>query len=301
GFNWIVTAGALAAFWILNAAPGRSRFFASEKLAGFAQVDPRFRGGDMDRHSRESGNPGFSCKEGSQRLTASLLCMTRSKMFAARFGGFAFLALGIIVAYIVMLSLVGGAILPRYVLPALPAFYVLGAALILRLPRPAARAICAAAAVCFVAAWFINPPYPFPYEDNLAYADFIQLHQRAAKFLEEIPGDPVILTAWPATDELRQPFLGYVERPLHVRGVRDFTAFRDPPDFSVLYLYSRKWEPPDNLFNRLGPLRVPLEKFFDYRPAISPAALAAAYHLKLIREFTRRGQWVRIYARGVGP
>ena len=110
--------------------------------------------------------------------------------------------------YLLLLSLVGGAILPRYLLPVLPLFYLAAVAMVTRLPRFPARLILAAAAACFVGAWFINPPYPFPFEDNLAYADFIRLHEQAAHFLETQPGQPRILTAWPATDELTKPFLG---------------------------------------------------------------------------------------------
>lgn len=288
GFNWIIAAGALAALWIgkRGSVAQTSRLRRSLRL--FHKITTQA------AESPTTGNSALPIS-GVPRGISQDDCAPGRPLF----GDFTFLALGLIAVYIVMLSLVGGAVLPRYVLPALPGFYILGAALILRLPRPAARAICTAAAVCFIAAWFINPPYPFPYEDNLAYTDFIQLHQRAAKFLETMPGDPTILTAWPATDELRQPFLGYVKRPLRVVPVGSFTPadFRDPPAFTVLYLYSRKWEPRHNLFARLGALRMSLEHFFDYHPAVSPGVLAAKYRLRLIREFTRRGQWVRIYAK----
>ena len=112
------------------------------------------------------------------------------------------------VIYLLLLSLVGGAILPRYLLPVSPCFTSQMWPLVMQLPRFPARLILAAAAACFVGAWFINPPYPFPFEDNLAYADFIRLHEQAAHYLESQPGQPRILTAWPATDELARPFLG---------------------------------------------------------------------------------------------
>lgn len=218
---------------------------------------------------------------------------------ARNFGDFAFLALALIAVYILVLSVVGGAILPRYMLPVFPVFYVLAAAFIFLLPKSAARVICCGVAACFVAAWFINPPYPFPYEDNLSYATFIHLHERAAGYLESLPGDPTILTAWPATDELRQPALGYVRRPLRVAQVDDFTpaCFARAPRFDVLYLYSRKWDPPDNWLTSLRPLRAISRQFYDYQPAARPGELAARFHLRLIKEFGSRGQWVRIYRR----
>jgi len=165
------------------------------------------------------------------------------------------------------------------------------------LPRPLMRVGFVIVAVAFVASWFINPPYPFPYEDNLSYADFIQLHQQAAEWLSAQPDHPRILTAWPATDELRHPELGYVKKPLRVVGVRGFKPqdFRDVSgkSFDLLYLYSRKWNPPDNWL-RLFPL---IERANGYTPPIAPVFLALKFHLRQIAAFRKGGQWIRIFAR----
>lgn len=251
GFNWALTAGALAGIWWM-----------------------------------------------AKRKTNSVSTYSHSASWRDRIDGdFVFLAVGLIAAYILMLSLVGGAILPRYMLPVFPVFFILAAALIGKLPRAVARPVCLIVAGCFVAAWFINPPYPFPYEDNLSYADFIKLHQEAARYLESLPNHPVILTAWPATDELKQPFLGYVDHPLKTAAVDDFRAasFKKPPHFDVLYLYSRKWNPPHNLLAAFPAFRGFVEHFYDYQPAASSALLEEHLHLILLKQFERRGQWVKIY------
>lgn len=213
-----------------------------------------------------------------------------------RFGDFRFLALGLVLVYVIMLSAVGGAILPRYMLPAFPVFFVLLLTWVGRLSPHAARAVSVVAAGCFVAAWFINPPYPFPYEDNLAYSDFIRLHQRAAAYLESLPGDPAILTAWPATDELKEPSLGYVTRPLNVRSVDGFTteALDAPPGFDLLYLYSREWNPRWNVLD-FWPFPALRGRFYSYVRPVPASALAARFHLSLVKEYSERGQWVRIY------
>ncbi|MGH9375350.1 MAG: ArnT family glycosyltransferase [Terriglobia bacterium] len=215
---------------------------------------------------------------------------------------FVFITAGLMIVYVAMLSLVGGAVLPRYMLPVFPVFFILAVHGVWRLPVAPARIACVIIAAAFVGAWFINPPYPFPYEDNLAYTDYVRLHQRAAKYLESLPGSPVILTAWPATDELRRPFLGYVNRPLRVAAVNDFEpdAFRDPPRFQVFFLYSRKWDPSHNLMTLCKPLRKDLEHLFQYEPPAAPGELKQSFHLKLLRQFHRRGQWVRIYSAPIG-
>ena len=211
------------------------------------------------------------------------------------------LAGGLIAAYLFLLSLVGGAVLPRYLLPVFPVFFVVTVTAIRELPRSLARGLSGVVATCFVVAWFINPPYPFAYENNLAYADFIHLHQEAARYLESRPAGERILTAWPATDELCRPFLGYVRKPLRTTPLEGFTA-RDfkkvaPESFDLLYIYSRKWEPLDNWLALSSTFRQAQERHFGYAPQVGEEELVFHYHLTLLRAFKRRGQWVRIYAK----
>ena len=211
---------------------------------------------------------------------------------------FFFLAACLGAVYVAILSVVGGAVLTRYLLPMFPCFYMALVLLVDTLPRPVMRATFVLVASGFVVAWFINPKYPFAYENNLSYADFIQLHQQAAEWLSVQPGTPRILTAWPATDELTHPELGYVKKPLCAVGIPGFAPpdFRNIPDgsFDLHYLYSRKWDPPDNWLRRL-PLLARVDK---YTPPIRPVFLAFRYQLHEVASFERRGQWVRIYAKG---
>jgi len=210
-----------------------------------------------------------------------------------------FLAAGLITAYILMLSVVGGAVLPRYLLPIVPLFILVAVALVWRMPKAFARATCGIALAGFVAAWFINPPYPFPYEDNLSYADFIRLHQDAAQFLESRPPGERILTAWPASDELARPFLGYVTKPLSVVPLEGLTAndFEKvaPESFDLLYVYSRKWEPPNNWLPLVPLFQRAQERHFGYAQQMSNEELVLRFHLKLLQQFERRGQWARVY------
>ena len=214
---------------------------------------------------------------------------------------FVLLAAGLAVTYLLLLSVVGGAILTRYLLPIFPLFYLGTVSMVRRLPKFTARLILIITSACFVWAWFINPPYPFPFEDNLAYRDFIRLHQQAAGLLEEQPGQPRILTAWPATGELTSPFLGYVHKPLRVVAVPDFALPEinavPPESFDLLYLYSRRWELPGNWLERY-PFWLRIQsRYFNYAPQAAAETVASHYHLHLVAEMERRGQWVRIYSR----
>jgi 4-amino-4-deoxy-L-arabinose transferase-like glycosyltransferase len=216
-------------------------------------------------------------------------------------GDFIYLCVGLWIVYLLTLSLVGGAILSRYLLPAFPVFYLIVVTYIWRLPRALARPACVLAAACLVGSWFTNPPYPFPFENNLAYADFVRLHQEAARFLQSVCGDPIVLTAWPASGELTTPALGYVNRPLRLAAVQGFTAAdfekTGRESFDLLYLYSRRWEPKSNWLARSALLREMHRRYFGYAPQIPESALADRYHLRLLLSLERRGQWIRIYSR----
>ncbi len=84
----------------------------------------------------------------------------------------------IILANVLLFSVLGGALLTRYLLPLYP--------LVLLLCVNTWRrrvsywpALALLTAVAFVAGLRVNPPYRFAPEDNLAYADVIRLHQQA--------------------------------------------------------------------------------------------------------------------------
>ena len=278
GFNWLLVLGASLA--ICKGAKSQP-----EDPSAVAAVSDR-------RKSSALAERRYSSAEERRRL--------RRELF--------FLAGGLCGVYVLMLSVVGGAILPRYLLPALPLFYLLAVLVVSRLRPRIARSIYVVVAACFVWAWFINPPYPFPFEDNLAYADFVRLHQQAAQFLTErsnparaARGEPRILTAWPACDELTRPFLGYVQKPLQVVSVRGFTPGDfdavAPASFDLLYLYSRKWAPHNNWLEQFPQLEKMQEHYFDYAPQVRSEVLVTRFNLKLLAQFERRGQWVRIYSK----
>jgi 4-amino-4-deoxy-L-arabinose transferase-like glycosyltransferase len=149
----------------------------------------------------------------------------------------------LILAHVSALSAVGGAVLARYMLPVLPlVILVWVSTLWRRVPAwPLAVALVCAA---FLYRAEVNPPYSFPWEENLAYRDFVLLHRDAAHFLEEKHTDARVLTAWPASDELRNPYYGYTSRPLKVVPVENFLrpelerAAARKSEYDVALLYS---------------------------------------------------------------
>ncbi|MGH9599464.1 MAG: ArnT family glycosyltransferase, partial [Terracidiphilus sp.] len=155
----------------------------------------------------------------------------------------------LLLADAVLFSVLGGALLTRYLLPMYPLVLLLAVAVLYR-RVPSWQLVALLSAAAFVAGLFVNPPYGFAPEDNLAYAAVIRLQQAGiAQLTSRYPG-ATVLTAWPATDELTHPELGYVKQPWDVCPVDDFTgaqidrAAAEPEKYSAALVFSTKYDPP---------------------------------------------------------
>lgn len=205
----------------------------------------------------------------------------------------------IILAYVVAMAVVGGAVLARYMLPAVPLVIALAVSTLWRRMRswPVLVAITAAA---FVLGWFMNPPYGFAPEDNLAYRDYIVMHQHAAEYLEQHSSHGPVLTAWPASDELSRPYLGYVSQAIPVVRVEDFSAeevmsaAEARERFSIALLFSTKYEPARPLLERWRWWQGVKERFFGFHRDLPPAIAAQMLGGHVVFEERRNGQWVAV-------
>lgn len=200
---------------------------------------------------------------------------------------------------VMLFSVVGGALLTRYLLPLYPLVLLLCVNSFRRRVQmwPALVLLSLAG---FVAGIFVNPPYRFAPEDNLAYRDVILLHQAAIAQVEAHYSHDTILTAWPATDELRKPELGYVQTPVKVKAIDNFSfgqmegARQNPGDYSVALLFSTKYDPP-RLPLSLGGKNEQLDRrFFDFHTDVSPKTAARLLGGSIQWQEQRQGQWAAI-------
>ncbi len=123
----------------------------------------------------------------------------------------------------VLFSVLGGALLTRYLLPMYPLVLLVAVSTFYR-RVPYWQGLAAFSAAAFVLGLFINPPYGFAPEDNLAYAHVVRLHEAGiAQLNARYPG-ATVLTAWPMSDELSRPELGYLKQPYEVYPLKNFTA-----------------------------------------------------------------------------
>lgn len=219
----------------------------------------------------------------------------RKVLFGGRSWRIAWLLLA---AHIVMFTLLGGAVLNRYLLPVLPVWYAAMATALSGFGRAARLAAGCVLLGGVAASNWINPPYPFPFEENLAFADFVRLQSDAADYISHRYGDPVVSTTWPLSAELSQPDLGYVTRPIRVEALPDLTAQRlktlDWDRVQVLAVFSVDWDPPLNPLH-LTPLLNFWERVYHYVPGANLAEARALVPFPIEAHFDRRGQWVEIY------
>jgi hypothetical protein len=209
----------------------------------------------------------------------------------------------VMLTYVVAMALIGGAVLARYMLPAIPLVIVLSVSTLWRRLR-FWRAAVACVGVAFVAAWFWSPPYGFSPEDNLAYRDYVLLHENGERFLEARYPMARVLTAWPASDEVTRPWLGYVTRPMRVVRIENFSLdevlsaadFRS--NYEVALIFSTKYEPGPALWDQwraFTELRTQLKsRFFGFHRDLPPAAAAQILGGRVVFCEQRHGQWIAV-------
>ena len=198
-----------------------------------------------------------------------------------------------------LFSVLGGALLTRYLLPMYPLVLLMAVSTFYRrVPYWQGLAVFSAAA--FVAGLLINPPYGFAPEDNLAYAHVVRMEMAGIAHLNaHFPG-AVVLSAWPVTDELTRPELGYVKQPYEVYSLEDFTAAQiaraaaEPGRYSAALVFSTKYEPPV-LSLSLGPKSKALdERYFGLHYDLRPEAIAAQLGGDLVWERNDQGMWIAL-------
>jgi hypothetical protein len=210
---------------------------------------------------------------------------------------FAFLA--VIVAYVLAMAVVGGAELARYMLPAVPLAIMIWVSTLWRRVR-FWRGVIAIVLIGFLAGLLRNPRYGISLEDNLAYRDYIVLHQHAEEFAEARYPMARVLTAWPASDELARPYLGYLSRPMRVVRIDDFTieqllsAADLRSSFDLALVFSTKYEPANPLFANWRTLQEWKTRYFGFHHDMPPEVAARILGGRVVYSESRDGQWVGV-------
>jgi hypothetical protein len=194
-------------------------------------------------------------------------------------------------------SFLGGALLTRYLLPMYPLVLFLAVSVLYR-RVPHWYGLTLLSAFAFFAALFINPPYGFAPEDNLSYVRVVRMHQAGIAELTKLCPAATVLTAWPMTDELTHPELGYVKQSWDIFPVEDFTAgqiaraSQEPEKFSAALVFSTKDEPPSPFLN-LGGEKLD-ERYFGLHHDLSPDLIARELNGTLVWRLDDRSLWIAL-------
>jgi hypothetical protein len=199
------------------------------------------------------------------------------------------IAASFVLAHVLVVSALGGAVLERYLLPALPVVYIAFAISLQALQMKTRRLTFAALLACLIAANFVNPVYPFPFENNLAFVSFVGLEKSAAASVELHRG--VVASAFPMAEALRNPDFGFVDARREVIEPADFTAPEveklkgRSPDMVVVF--TRTWDPLHLLENPL------ISRFlagqYGYQREMRADEIAEALSMNVANRWTSRG------------
>ncbi len=204
------------------------------------------------------------------------------------------------VAQLALVTLLGGAVLDRYLLPILPILYAAFSTAALAYSTQTRWISHTALAAALVAGLFWNPPYPFQYEDNLAMIDFVELQRTAAQYLESADPAPRIASMWPFTGAIEKPDFGYLTNPLRPVNIDSFDLAdilaQDRGAFDVLVVYSRQYQ-MEGTWLDIAPLHRLLQRLPGYHPQATHDELAAHGFIP-VTHWNQRGQWIEIYASG---
>ncbi|MGA7217939.1 MAG: glycosyltransferase family 39 protein [Candidatus Sulfotelmatobacter sp.] len=205
----------------------------------------------------------------------------------------------IVLVYVVAMAMIGGAVLARYMLPAVPLIIIVCVSTLWRRLHLWPAAI-ACIVLMFIAGWFWNPHYGFSPEDNLAYHDYIILHEDGERFLEARYPMAHVLTAWPASDELTRPWLGYITRPMRIDRIENFSLdevlsaadFRS--NYEMALIFSTKYEPGPAPWDRWTTWTELKSRFFGFHRDLPPAAAAQILGGRIVFQEQRQGQWIAV-------
>jgi len=196
-------------------------------------------------------------------------------------------------------SILGGAILTRYLLPIYP-LILLTCVATWRERTRLWPYLAVLTGLAFFSALWLNPPTSFAPEDNLTYRDMIVVHQEAAAYIAEHYPDATVLTAWPAAAELFRPDLGYVPRSIKVTPLENFTlaevqkAAQEPDQFDTAMVFTTHYTSPALSRYLLTHPNSRRGREYATERDLRPREIASILHGTIVWQDERDGEWAAV-------
>jgi 4-amino-4-deoxy-L-arabinose transferase-like glycosyltransferase len=206
----------------------------------------------------------------------------------------------LIVANWIAFSVLGGALLTRYLLPIYPIILLLCVDIWCERTQWLAWLTAATAAV-FISGLWINPPTAFAPEDTLVYRDMIVVHQEAIAFVNQHYPDATVLTAWPVSNDLFNPELGYTTHRVKVTPVENFSfeeiqkAAQHPENFDTAIIFTTHYVAPSLQHYLLSHPDSRIGHAVTADPDLSPAQIALMLHGQIVWQSPNLdGEWAAV-------
>jgi hypothetical protein len=192
-------------------------------------------------------------------------------------------------AHVLAVTALGGAVLERYLLPALPILYAAFAVSMQALPEMRRKLTIGCLATCLVAANFINPPYPFPFENNLMFVNFVDIERDAAFAADTYDG--AVATTFPMSAALEHTDNGYLMLPHKVIEVPDFRpstmaalSLNPPP---LMIVYNTETDPWH--IRQTRPWQWFFGKYYNYERQMSALEISQLFNMRISRTWDSHG------------
>jgi 4-amino-4-deoxy-L-arabinose transferase-like glycosyltransferase len=205
----------------------------------------------------------------------------------------------LVVANWIAFSVLGGALLTRYLLPVYPLILIVCVDL-WRTHTRRWSVLAAVTAVAFISALWLNPPTSFAPEDNLTYRDMIVVHQEAIDFVAEHYPGATVLTAWPVAADLFRPELGYVKTPIKAISIDDFTlpqikkAAQEPGRYDTAIVFAFHYVTPAFRNYLMTHPNTRRGREFAATRDLTPAEIAGMLGGEIVWQDDRGGEWAAV-------
>jgi hypothetical protein len=126
------------------------------------------------------------------------------------------------------------------------------------------------------------------------------LHEDGERFLEARYPMARVLTAWPASDEITRPWLGYTTRPMQVVRIENFSldevvsAAEFRSNYEAVLIFSTKYEPGPAPWDRWQAWTALKSRFFGFHHDLPPGPVAKILGGHVVFSEQRQGQWIAV-------
>lgn len=205
----------------------------------------------------------------------------------------------LVAANLLAFSVLGGALLTRYLLPVYPLLLLVCLAL-WRSRTEYWPLLAALTGAAFMSALWLNPQTFFAPEDNLTYRDMIVVQQQAIDYLNRHYPDATVLTAWPVAADLTRPELGYTTHTFRVDSLENFTseqltkAAQTPGQYDTALVFTTHYTTPAFRRFLLTHPHSWRSRHFAEDIDLTPTQIALKLGGTVVWESNRNGEWAAI-------